>query len=430
MFDNREFATRFETSSIATTVFEFLRRILQVDTLDALLESFSEFPFNKGCESIFLRQCIVDEEGLPRLEPEAFWIKDGSQTEPWTTTIHVDDESLAKLWILSGGPPMFIESIADFALFTDASRAFHQEQGIVSLYHILLKRQAKFIAVLSVMWCEPRTFPSEYQATIEFTGWVLALVVENIYLHKVSDQFSRTLKELEQKLGEAEITLHALAHDLKQPISVIITSANLLDSYIDRLSKEQITEKVQRITRTGFRMSDWITSILLLAQVRGTATIELQTFDIKLALDNAIVAMQSLLAQTSATTRYDVRFEDLPPVLGHITWVEHIWANFISNACKYGGSPPEITIGAEILEDAVRFTIRDNGLGIPAEKLHLIFEPFTRLTTQGEQRSGTGIGLTTVKLLIQKLGGDVGVQCNTDGCAFWFTLRKSDESET
>ena len=74
---------------------------------------------------------------------------------------------------------MFVEDIAEFGVFTDASRDFYQKQGVASLYHILIQRYGKPIAVLTVMWREQQKFSNEYRAVIEFTGWILAPVLES-----------------------------------------------------------------------------------------------------------------------------------------------------------------------------------------------------------------------------------------------------------
>lgn len=138
-------------------------------------------------------------------------------------------------------------------------------------------------------------------------------------------------------------------------------------------------------------------------------------------LSDVVNSMQELISNSSAQINYQALSPDIV-ILGHPTWIAHIWINLISNACKYGGSSPMITISAESEQDMVRFTIRDNGPGIPSNKLNLVFEPFSRFAPD---KAGTGIGLTTVKMLIEKMGGNIEVESDSTGTTFWFTLRKS-----
>lgn len=402
--------------------FTFLRGILHVTSIEAILEQLSIFPAHQDCAMIALRRCTFVEEGSPRLEPEAFWLRPGLLVEPWPEAIQIDDDSLAKLWIMSGGPPNFVEDIAEYSLFTDASRAFHQQQGIVSLYHLLLRWQDAPLAVLSVYWRQSQLFPSDYRAIIEFMGWVLAPVAARIYLQRERDQLALTIAELEHRLSDAETALHSLAHDLKQPLTSIISGSAMLNTYLDRFTKEQIIEKLHRISRGGLQMNDWINSILILAQIRGTDMPALEPVDTWQVLDSVVNTMRPILDSHGAQLQLSQSLDEVPLVQGNPIWVEHIWTNLISNAYKYGGTPPQIAINAEPVDDSVRFSVRDNGPGIPADKLNLIFKPFTRLNLNNNKQSGTGIGLTTVRLLMEKLGGSVGVESGVHGSLFWFTL--------
>lgn len=422
MLDNTGFNHNNNQADSSGILFTFLRNILHLTSIAEILEQLALFAPHQGCALIALRRCNFDPEGAPRLEPEAFWQRPGLSIEPWPEAIQIDDDSLAKLWIMSGGPPSFVENIAEFSLFTDASITFHQQQGVASLYHLLLRWQEEPLAVLSVYWDQPQPFSSDYRAVIEFMGWVLAPVTARIYLQRDRDQLALTITELEHRLSDAEIALHSLAHDLKQPLTSIISSTAMLNTYLDRFSREQIIEKLQRISRGGLQMNDWINSILILAQVRGAESSMIEPIDMRQVLDTVLHTMHPVLESHGAQLVFGQGLDELPPVQGNPVWVEHIWANLISNAYKYGGTPPQIAIDAESVDDSVRFSIRDNGPGIPTDKINLIFEPFTRLNLSGNKQSGTGIGLTTVRLLLQKLGGVVGVESDAHGSLFWFTL--------
>jgi signal transduction histidine kinase len=111
-----------------------------------------------------------------------------------------------------------------------------------------------------------------------------------------------------------------------------------------------------------------------------------------------------------------------PVALGYSAWVEEIWANYLSNAIKYGGEPPQIELGATLLGNgSVRFWVHDNGSGIPQSEQSNLFKPFVRLSDSPAE--GHGLGLSIVRRIVEKLGGEVGVESDSGrGCLFYFTL--------
>jgi len=100
-----------------------------------------------------------------------------------------------------------------------------------------------------------------------------------------------------------------------------------------------------------------------------------------------------------------------------------LFQNLISNAIKYSreGEPPRVDISAERSGDAWRFAVRDNGIGIEAENLEVIFQPFKRL--HGPEIPGTGLGLTNARSLVDACGGALMVESiHGQGSTFYFTI--------
>jgi len=102
--------------------------------------------------------------------------------------------------------------------------------------------------------------------------------------------------------------------------------------------------------------------------------------------------------------------------------VEEVWVNYLSNALKYGGQPPRVELGAEQKDEMVKFWMRDNGNGIAPEEQARLFTLFTRLEVRAK---GHGLGLSIVQRIVEKLGGQVGVESDGvpgHGSLFCFTL--------
>jgi signal transduction histidine kinase len=126
-----------------------------------------------------------------------------------------------------------------------------------------------------------------------------------------------------------------------------------------------------------------------------------------------------------------VRIEDLPTVQGDPALFHQVLQNLIDNAAKYRhpDRPAEIVVSArpdaDHGDDSTpwwRISVRDNGIGIPPEHVAKVFDVFTQ-AQQGEQLSGTGIGLATAKRVVERHGGMIGVESTPGaGSTFWFRL--------
>jgi signal transduction histidine kinase len=119
-----------------------------------------------------------------------------------------------------------------------------------------------------------------------------------------------------------------------------------------------------------------------------------------------------------------------PTALGYDPWIEQVWINYLSNALKYGGDPPEVELGyTHQTEGMICFWVRDNVEGLTPDQQAQLFTPYTRLT---EIRvTGHGLGLSIVRRIVEKLNGQVGVESKGpgQGSTFTFTLPVVDNCD-
>ncbi|MGD1995189.1 MAG: response regulator [Anaerolineae bacterium] len=228
--------------------------------------------------------------------------------------------------------------------------------------------------------------------------------------------------ELRARNEELDAFSHTVAHDLQNPLGLIIGFAEALQGECEKIPGDELRKHLRSIARIGRRMGNIIDELLLLAQVRKT-DVEVRPLDME---DVVAAALQQLTYMIEEHEAEVILPEDWPLALGYGPWVQEVWVNYISNAIKYGGEPPRVEAGAEVQSDGeVRFWVRDNGPGLTSEAQTRLFTPFTQL---GEIRAkGHGLGLSIARRIVEKLGGQVGVESEVgEGSVFTFTLSGVD----
>lgn len=225
--------------------------------------------------------------------------------------------------------------------------------------------------------------------------------------------------ELAERNQDLEAYAQTVAHDLKTPLAAIVGHASLLDSGVVALTAEKSRETAGLIHRTARKMASIIEALLLMASVRRGGTVELQQLDSASLVAEALHRLQPFAASRGAQISLPGAW---PVARGQPEWVEEIWANYLSNAIKYGGEPPRIELGADLPERGqVRFWVRDHGPGVAESQRARLFSDFERLAPHAAE--GHGLGLSIVRRIASRLGGEVGLDSPTDGGArFWFTL--------
>jgi signal transduction histidine kinase len=219
-----------------------------------------------------------------------------------------------------------------------------------------------------------------------------------------------------------------VAHDLKNPLTSLIGYSSLLESRFAEMPEERVCRNLQVIGQNGRKMSNIIDELLLLASVREVEEIETQALDMRRIVAEAQERLIYLIEEYQAEIILSSE-SDWPVASGYGPWVEEVWANYISNALKYGGRPPRVELGFDAVVGEqnlpsiarVRFWVRDNGPGLAPEEQARLFTPFERL--HRVRAEGHGLGLSIVQRIVEKLRGQVGVESQVGrGSTFWFTL--------
>lgn len=225
--------------------------------------------------------------------------------------------------------------------------------------------------------------------------------------------------ELQERNKELDAFAHTVAHDLKNPIASMMGFASLVINYYDRMTDDRVREYLNLIMESGYKLKEIINSILLLAGVNRMETVEIKPIDMNAVIKGARSRLSPMIDQQQAVIILPRKW---PKALGYAPWVEEVWANYLSNALKYGGQPPQIQLGADRpIDGKVRFWVKDNGGGLTEEEIQKVFTPFTRLSQA--KIEGHGLGLSVVQRIVERLDGEVGVESKVGkGSKFTFTL--------
>ncbi len=163
--------------------------------------------------------------------------------------------------------------------------------------------------------------------------------------------------------------------------------------------------------RNAVKMQEIIEALLLMGSVRKESDLKLQTLDMGTIVKEVLQRLDAQVRESDATITYT---DQWLPVLGLRAWVEQVLINYLSNALKYGGEPPHIDIFCEETPSGmVRYCVADRGPGVKSEDVPELFEAYERLGNQSKE--GHGVGLSLVKRIVNKLGGEVAYQARVGG---------------
>jgi signal transduction histidine kinase/CheY-like chemotaxis protein len=278
------------------------------------------------------------------------------------------------------------------------------------------------IGVLEAVNKKSDLFSPADLAWLEVLAPLAAAAIANARLFQTLRQ--RTI-QLQARNEELDAFAHTVAHDLKTPLASVVGFAETLEEDHARMADEELRRYLHLISRSGRKMGRIVDELLLLAGVRKMA-VRIEPLDMGSVVTEATQRVADLIEESQADV---IVSESWPTALGYGPWVEEVWVNYLSNALKYGGRPPRVELGATPQSDGkVRFWIRDNGPGLASEAQDRLFTPFTRLDRG--RVAGHGLGLSIVRRIVEKLGGQVGVESEEGaGSVFWFTLRSRNTTD-
>jgi len=245
---------------------------------------------------------------------------------------------------------------------------------------------------------------------IEIDGQPHILAVGlNITARKQAEEEMRRALEQEKELSRLKTNFVTLvSHEFRTPLGIIMSAADILRKYFERLPAARRGEHLQDIHDASRRMADLMDEVLLLARVEAgkmeckPMPIDLRAFCLGLA--------NEIRSSTNGTCSVHVATDRLSDsAAADEALLRHIFINLLSNAAKYSAPPSQVELRVERRERDAIFEVRDRGIGVPAEDLSRLFQTFRRGGNVGE-RPGSGLGLVIVKRCVELHGGTIELQ--------------------
>jgi PAS domain S-box-containing protein len=232
-------------------------------------------------------------------------------------------------------------------------------------------------------------------------------------------------KKLELELREADKRkdefLATLGHELRNPLSPIRTSLEIMKRTKDETVQQEARETIERQTSQMVHLIDDLLDVSRIT--RGKINLKKE----RVVLTD-IIKMAAESSETLIEDRNHTLTVALPPkpvvLLGDKTRLSQIILNLLTNAAKYTPPGGTIKLSARLEGSEVVITVDDNGIGIPEAMLDKVFEMFTRVERQESyQQQGLGIGLSLVKQLVGLHEGSIAVSSLGEGKGSTFTVR-------
>jgi signal transduction histidine kinase len=247
-----------------------------------------------------------------------------------------------------------------------------------------------------------------------------SFIAEDFTDRRRSDELlQRSNEDLRRANADLEQFAYSASHDLQEPLRQVAVYSQLLEKKYAKQLDGKASQYFNYCIEGAQRMEMLIRDLLAYSQAGRFSAPPECTVDIR----EVIETVKKDLATTIEETQAEISMSPLPVIRGDSVPLMHLFQNLLSNALKYRSErKPRIRIAACKDGGHWRFTVEDNGIGIPKEFHTQVFGIFKRLHDRSEYQ-GTGIGLAICQKIVEKYGGKIWVESELGrGSTFSFTL--------
>ena len=307
------------------------------------------------------------------------------------------DIAFASYVVLNPREPTVIEDTLTDGRFDDSP--FVKTERPMRFYAgtPLVSENDYVIGSLCVIDYVPRQLTTQQIETLKILA---AQVVTRFDLHKQIIETQNLNEKLKQAYDQMEAFSYTVSHDLKEPLrSLKGYSEAVAEDYGDKIESAG-KEMLQKVVKSADKMDNLIEDILKYAEVSA--------HDLDLTEVNISQTVHEFIAEAKLPAKYEINVEEDIIVIADRTLTERVIANIAGNAVKYSAKSenPFIEVKSTQKNGKTYIVISDNGIGFDPAKAKNIFMPFRRLTADKNYR-GTGVGLSAVKKIIDRHGGEI-----------------------
>ena len=300
--------------------------------------------------------------------------------------------------------------------------------GYRSLLSVPLLLEKRIMGALTVFRREVGIFSPDVVSLLRTFAAQSALAIQNARLFREIEDKNRQIEAANRHKSEF---LANMSHELRTPLNAIIGFSEVLGERMFGELNEKQAEYTEDILSSGRHLLSLINEILDLSKVEaGRMELELATFDLPLAIDNARTFVRERAIKHGVNL--GVTVDERPgEFVGDERKIKQILLNLLSNAVKFTPEGGRIGINARQADGSVEISVTDTGIGIAPEDQAKIFEEFRQVGGDyAHKREGTGLGLTLAKKFVEPHGGKIWVESEVGkGSTFTFTLPTNVRSE-
>jgi PAS domain S-box-containing protein len=238
---------------------------------------------------------------------------------------------------------------------------------------------------------------------------IIQAVINNIEDRKKAEAELLRALAREKELGQLKSNFVSMvSHEFRTPLGIIMSSAEILQDYLEQLPVEERQHHLRSITKNTHRMADLMEEVLLLGQFEaGKMDCRPTALDLGSFFRRLVDEMLSATDRRCPMTLLTDPFSGLAQADERL--LRHIFTNLISNAVKYSEPDAPVCIQIRLEGNDAVCSVQDHGIGIPPADMEWLFNAFHRGRNVGH-RPGTGLGMVIVKRCVELHGGRIKIQ--------------------
>jgi PAS domain S-box-containing protein len=337
------------------------------------------------------------------------WTRRSEGTNPWARAA---SEKTAVFW-----PDVTPDALQ--ALDPEARRHL-ENMGARSLIVVPLIARGRCLAALTLITTDPgRRFDRDDLDLAEELGRRASLAVDNARLYKQSQEARLVAEEANRAKDEF---LATLSHELRTPLTPILGWTVMLRAgNLDDTSMRRGLEVIERNVRVQTQLIGDLLDVSRI--ITGKLRLEVRPLDLRPVIEAGVDAVKPSAEAKAIRVTLDVP-ADLPPITGDPDRLQQVVWNLVTNAVKFTPEGGQVEVRVEREATGLHLSVRDTGVGIPADFLPHVFERFRQAdSTSTRAHGGLGLGLSIVRHLVELHGGTVEAASLGEGKGATFTVK-------